>query len=488
MPSQDDRAPSVSPIELLLPRGYAETAMVLGSDCPAALLPSAHSPHSGEAPVDLVVLAPSRDESRDAVWVDHSAERTVRELSPTGTAYILPASARRLRGVLAAHGLDTTDLLLHVPDPARSRHVVPVGTEAQRYALSGRLAMTRGKRLAAGAVLRSRLLAALGPTGVFVRRHDAPPLAAWLFDLGPRAAAGSTLVSVSGTRAGTAVLLRFPAGTLLPDAVAKVSPRAPRELEALLALAPTAARAGVRVPGVLSSGTLGKLPMVLETPVDGNVVARLLERRRITPGALQEQLAEWLARWGRLSRRVRAIDDEDLERLVLSPAARLLPEEQAYRAYLAELCAEVAGTACPFTASHGDLTSTNILLNDSHQLGIIDWEVASHESLPLMDFFYAAADAVAAAGGYDDRPGSVVDCFARDGRHTEHVTGLIRQLSASLDVSPKVQEVCFHACWLHHARNEADYADRGPFLAITEMVAREPDRFWRRGSPGTRRR
>ena len=210
--------------------------MVLGSDCPAALLPSAHSPPSEEAPVDLVVLAPSRDESRDPIWVDHSAERTVRELAPTGTAYILPASARRLRGVLAARGLDTTDLLLHVPDPARSRHVVPVGTEAQRYALSGRLAMTRGKRLAAGAVLRSRLLAALGPTGVVraTRRRTSTGRLA----VRPRPSRGRGQHAGSRERdAGRhrCALALPPAGTLLPDAVAKVSPRAPRELEALLA-------------------------------------------------------------------------------------------------------------------------------------------------------------------------------------------------------------------------------------------------------------
>jgi hypothetical protein len=57
---------------------------------------------------------------------------------------------------------------------------------------------------------------------------------------------------------------------------------------------------------------------------------------------------------------------------------------------------------------------------------------------------------------------------------------LVGNLADALSVDPAVQEVCFHACWLHHAGNEADReaADgSGPFAAILRAVAAEPSSF-----------
>ncbi len=32
---------------------------------------------------------------------------------------------------------------------------------------------------------------------------------------------------------------------------------------------------------------------------------------------------------------------------------------------------------------------------------------------------------------------------------------LCERLRVALDLSPELAELCFHACWLHHAANEA---------------------------------
>jgi aminoglycoside phosphotransferase len=475
----DDSPPS--PIELLLPAGGAKAVMVLGAGCPTSLAPAVTLQGSEDTEVDLVILAPSQEEERDGAWIEEAAELTARCLAGNGFAYVLPARARRLRRALESLGLRVAEILLHVPNVQRSRHIVATDTAALRYLLSGSVAMSRGKRLAAATLLRSQRLAAFGPTGAVVRRAASPPLAAWLFEL-DGAAAGSTLMSI-GTTSGAAVLFRFTGEEARPDAVAKVSRLAPTETDALRVVAPTAAQAGVVVPRVLASAPLGETRVLLQSALLGQTAAELLTERRLSPGRLQERLATWLARWGQLSGRERLLRRDDLERLVLAPAARLLLGESAYAAYLSELCEAAEGTVCRFVASHGDLTAANILLDESTKLGIVDWQEASEEALPLVDFFYAAADAVAAVGRYADRPGSVFSCFAPDGKFTAEVGALVRQLGETLRVAPALSELCFHACWLQHARNEVSRGQEGPFRAITEMIARDSERFWRRGNP-----
>ena len=479
MPNCRDVTSPISPIELLLPHGCAEAAIVLGAGCPAPLVPAATVPPSEDVPVDLVVIAPSRAEEQDKTWIDQAAERAVRGLAPGGVTYVLPASARRLRHDLSRRGLRQTDMLLHVPDVSRSRYVVPIGTPAAHYVLSGHVAMSRSRRHAAAALMRSRRLAALGPTGVIFQRDPPAPLAAWLFELHPSLKAGSVLASRGGSSGG-ALLFLFPPDVPLADAVAKVTPRALQELDALRTVGPTAARAGVRVPRVLATAMLGGAAVVLQSAVSGEVASQLLRCRRLSPGRLQERLASWLARWGQLSGRMRPLGNEDLERLVLSPAARLAPDRPAYRAYLADLCGAAEGQSCRFVASHGDLTSANILVDDPAHLGVVDWEEASEATLPLLDFFYATADAVAALEAYADRPASVAACFATGGHYADHVAGLTGAIADALEIAPAVRELCFHACWLHHAANEAGRARErgvGPFGAILREVASAPERY-----------
>lgn len=477
MGAHEDRRPP-SPIELLLPSGFAETALVLGDACPDALAPSAPEPGSGETAVDLIIVAPSQAQKQDPRWVEETARRTALRLAAAGIAYVLPASARAVRRALHSHELQRNEMLLHVPDTERSHHVVPLGTAAAHYALSGQVRMKSSKRVAARALLHSRWLADRAPTGLVFRREASAPLASWLTDLDPPSAGASTLVSRRSD--GGAVLLRFPANEPRPDAVAKVSRHAARELDALRMLAPAAARAGVRVPDVIFSGTLNGRPWVLQSAVAGNIAARMLEQRRLTPGELHELLAEWLVRWGRLSRRERPIRRAELERLVLSPAARLLPDQSGYRQHLSALCAQAVGLRCPFVANHGDLTTSNILIDETLGLGVVDWEEASAEALPLTDYFYATADAVAAVGGYTDRPRAFVLCFGIDGEHTQNVRRLTHRVADALDVDDRLREICFHACWLHHADNEASRRDGngvGAFASILRRVAAEPERF-----------
>jgi hypothetical protein len=106
----------LSPLQLLLPDGVARCSLVVGSNCPATLLPSPLTP-VGEH-VDLVVLAPSLRECRDQGWLEQAACLIADRLAPEGTAYVLatPRWRFRIARLLDEKGLATDVAIAHVPN------------------------------------------------------------------------------------------------------------------------------------------------------------------------------------------------------------------------------------------------------------------------------------------------------------------------------------------------------------------------------------
>jgi hypothetical protein len=113
-------------------------------------------------------------------------------------------------------------------------------------------------------------------------------------------------------------------------------------------------------------------------------------------------------------------------------------------------------------------------------LGVVDWESAAVDRLPLTDLLYAAVDAAAAAARYEDRVAAFEDCCSSDGRYVRFVGQLLRRLATAVAATERVAELSFHACWLHHAANERrdgrTDAER-PFLAILRQVAERRDEW-----------
>lgn len=470
---------SWSPLELLLPTAETDGALVLGDDCPPVLAPSRPESDLSGGTVDLVILAPSRTQRRDRRWVRQAADSAASRLSQTGIAYVIPGSAIRLRRALVAEGLRSAETVLHIPDVSRTRYLVPLGTAAERWALAGGIAINRRKRLlAVGLGPRGR--AAIGPTGAIHRRNPGHSLATWLFGLGGAdPASGSAIVALPYAETDGAILFRFPGDRQDPDAIAKVMPGAWDELRALREIAPSAGDAGARVPQVLASKELGSMQLVLESVVSGCAAADLVAQGKIETHELQERIATWLERWNRSCARTQPLVQGDVERFVLAPAARA-SVEGSYLEFLRALGASALGASCPFVAGHGDLTLANILLADRGPFGVIDWEHADAETLPLVDFLYAATDVVAAGRRYADRPGAFMACFSPGGAHRLSVERLRGRMATVLGLDEVVQTLCFHACWLHHAANEADrsaYSTRGPFVTILQTIATTPELF-----------
>ena len=124
----------------------------------------------------------------------------------------------------------------------------------------------------------------------------------------------------------------------------------------------------------------------------------------------------------------------------------------------------------------------NMLLGEQGRLGVVDWESARENGLPLVDFFYAMADAVTIARGYTDRSKAFKACFVAGGTYARMVSQFATRLRRIVQLPDEMVEFCFHACWLHHAANEhraAGPSDPRPFLKIVQWLALNRSRVGR---------
>jgi hypothetical protein len=116
----------------------------------------------------------------------------------------------------------------------------------------------------------------------------------------------------------------------------------------------------------------------------------------------------------------------------------------------------------------------NILVEEPDVFGAVDWETGLSQNWPLVDFYYAVTDAVRIAQGYTDWLEAFKACYEAKGAYTRDVHRWEEVLRSAIDLSPALTELCFHACWLHHASNEHQVSQPGtprPFLAIVQWLA-----------------
>lgn len=378
-------------------------------------------------------------------------------LAPDGLAYLRLGA--RARGALArSGGLRLGPAVLEL-----GAMLVPVERDALRFALGTRTASARG-RLAALAPGNAAIVGLVAPAAL-ARRPGARPLCAWLREW----SGGATPVAAPN--------VVFAVGGDGLRAVAKVGSGLParrelREADALVELGPAARAAGAHVPEPIGALDLDGTPVLIATGLDGRVAAVALAARRALLEPLLERLVDWLARWNAATAVEATLDAGVLERELLGPA-RSLPLPSAYREWLGRRCADAEGSAIVLVAAHNDLTTANVLVGRSRRLGIVDWDTAAPGTLPLGDLFYALADFQAASERFADRTAAFEACFAGRGRPAERASRHEQRLVKVLALDPASLDLCFHACWLRHAANEAlRPAEHGrPFLGLVQRVA-----------------
>ena len=457
-----------SALEFLHPDGPGRRVSVHGSG-PAAALVRAPAPDAA-APPDVVLLAPTRGDRTNRGWAER-AGRVASTVAKDGLV-VAPHPSRRLRGRLAAAGLEPAARLLHVPDLPQSRYIFPLGGPAARFALGQLVPLGRAKRAAARAHALSGL-SAIAPTSVVFRRPGARPLFDWLSGVAAPTEASTAIVSTSWRPHGATVLHRFGAAQT-PDAVVKLGGGAAEERGALDRLGAEARTAAVDVPAVLATGTRAGLSLIVETPVAGSPAPGLLRESPARAAELLRGLFRWLEAWNAATAAPRPFRRADGERLLFGPALRLAPglaDADAHLLRLYRLIEACTDRPMPFVAAHNDLTAANVLVDENERLGIVDWEHAAPDCLPLGDLAYAAADVAAAVAGYRDRPEAFTAAFAPGGAFAALTRELLHGAARSLGIDAPAVELCLAACWLRHADNELRRLDgegERPFLAILE--------------------
>jgi hypothetical protein len=484
-------------LELLHPNGSSNQSFVIGSNSPAVLLPAPRAQDGKYA--DLVILAPTVTECRTSRWLEEAAQSLAQKLEADGVAYVLapPPWRLRVKRLLRGNGLVIGPPIVHLPDRASSRYLVPLTPIPALYAFSKLLPLPPWGRRLAMIGLRlpgvQKLLGNVLPSVGFVaHRPGARPLFDWLFQLDQEGQRPGSAVISSSWRGqdGAVVLHRFPGWDAQPSAIAKMNLTATMaeervaEAATLARLGPGARSAGAQVPQPLLLGRINDHPVLLQTVVCGQPLASLLASRPKRLPELMDYLAVWLERWNRSTVAIRPLDLGLLDRELLAPATLLGPlleRGREYRDWLTERCAAVAGMPVPLVATHNDLTMRNVFLTEQGRLGVIDWEAAREEGLPLVDFLYAVTDAAAAVRGYVDRPKAFEACFAPRGAHAKAVTQFLGRLRCAVEIPDEVAELCFHACWLHHAANEHRLGRSrglGPFIEMVQQLHRRHFNAW----------
>lgn len=458
------------PLSLLHPDGMVGHAAVFGSGDAAELL---GPPPRTDGPADLLLLAPDGAERGNGAWIG-AAVAAARRLATDGLV-VAAGAPPNLRRALVRGGLRREARLLHVPNVATSRYVLPARGPTARYGLDRVISLRPERRLAARALAVMPLSPAARTTLIFRRPGDRPTLA-WLCEVGQPVSGCEAIIRRSWKTAGGSVVHRF-TGADAPDVVVKLGGEARREGDALHAIAPGAALDGVRVPGLIDQRQLGDVPLIVETSLSGTLARNMLRGSSSAADGLLRRVARWLAEWNRATRTQRALGADDAERMVLAPARALAPSWDGGLAYLERLkrlCERCVGTPAAFVASHNDLTAANVVMAEGGAIGIVDWERAERESLPLGDLVYAATDFAAAVDGYQDRSAAFVACFGADGSRRRLAGELVAEASQANGLGSEVAELCVHACWLGHADNERrdeEPSGERPFLAILRELA-----------------
>jgi aminoglycoside phosphotransferase (APT) family kinase protein len=202
---------------------------------------------------------------------------------------------------------------------------------------------------------------------------------------------------------------------------------------------------------------------------------------RFTPnqlGTVVREVGEWLEQWHVLTARPARATAGRLAREILEPAGALahrLADGAAYVTWLEQRCARIEGAPLPLVASHNDLTMSNLLLLSGHpRLGVLDWEAARDDGLPLLDLFYAAASARRSVRPRREGARSLIEAFDRGSPFGRSVADIAARTSERLELPPDIVELLAHACAVQHAVDEEHRGARAsqPFMELVQWMAR----------------
>jgi aminoglycoside phosphotransferase len=483
-----------SVLEYLHPDGIAQTSLLLGSNCPEILRPELQARFNGKA--DLFIISPSVKEATSQAWLEAAVQAMSAYLSADGIGYVLvsPRWRWKIINFLRDAGLVLDTAFWHFPDPSSSRNLTPIERVPGQFFVNTIMPKPSWKRTAAMWMLRfwatrQFLIYFWNPVGISIRRPNARPLFQWMFRGGRRISAGTAILRTSwrGSK-GANIFYGFPGDDVAPSVIAKTvsvenSANLNNEAKILENVAKEASRARMHVPKIIGRQQNDQYSTLLLSFLAGQSAADLLASQPDMLVPLMEKISRWLERWHRATVVFRPLTRELLERTLLAPAQRLaplIPDGDKYQYRLMKQCEATVGKTVPLVNTHNDLTMANVFMERDDHLGILDWETGCSESFPLVDFYYAVTDAVQSTENRRNRLAAFKACYLRDGPYFTKVDAWREQLQSAIDSPPGFSELCFHACWLHHASNEQQVTgpeEPRPFLEIVQWLAIHESNF-----------
>ncbi len=168
--------------------------------------------------------------------------------------------------------------------------------------------------------------------------------------------------------------------------------RLDREAENLRAVQAMRAGGFESIPKVLAYEDYLGHRLLVETAIAFPTMRPSLVRRQ--PGVCIEALFKWLVDLHTASAQKNREDRNWFQRLVQQSLEQLenwLPmtsEERLLLERTRECGASLAECSLSLVVEHGDLSSPNILMNDKNQIGVVDWELAQPNGLPVVDLIF----------------------------------------------------------------------------------------------------
>jgi hypothetical protein len=242
-------------------------------------------------------------------------------------------------------------------------------------------------------------------------------------------------------------------------------------------LGPGARLAGMRVPEVIGKQQNDRRTSLFLSFIPGQSASDLLGSAPGLFPSIMSGTVAWLERWHHATFKTGPLQMQKFEQDILAPLERFadsLHNMDQYRTQLIIHGRTIAGNPVPFVDTHNDLTMANILLDERGQLGLVDWETGCPDHWPFVDFYYAVTDAVRIVSNCSDWLEAFKACYLPEGSYFEQVSAWRKRLQDAVHCPPGFAELCFHACWLHHASNESQVSnaeDPRPFFKVAQWLA-----------------
>lgn len=432
---------------------------------------------------DTVLFEPDAEVLGDAAALAKSCEGAVQCLAAGGVVHAIVAPGKRnaVARLFRSHGLIVGAYYALVMS-GQAQIALPLTGPAIRlmrdgWAVSPRWSMV--ERLARLPGAAHALLARALPRIVMTVHHPGTRLAAWLAD-----AAGDAChpMVVTNWRGQGSSGVAFAFGGSSPFLVAKrcspeSRPSVLAEQEALSRVGTMRQLQGIRVPRPLGFAAAGM--WTLQGFVKGRPLGLMVQRGATEAEPACDALAEAVWAWNLETRVVRPADMEMLEAFLLGPLDELSRHVavERYRKHLVDAFRRVAGRAVSLVATHNDLTGANVLWaprGGAAPLGLVDWEAFVPEGLPLTDLLYSICDLALAAHQGGGRFAAFRHCFVEETSWRNALDSKVAAWRRETGDSLEWLSLCFHACWLGHARNEQrqEPAAEAPFLSIVREISR----------------